>query len=305
MNSIVTVHDDQYAPQPNSSGCTNCDFYKNKCTYLESDCVGEIYHLIHKEGDIVTINGKQYQAHRCTCGCNGCAFNEGRSAYDCPVYNQVGCFGVIYNLIGFEPTGNLYVDLTWLKGTARVVVSEAIQKKAIDNGWHWLSTSGTLENMKDGWLVLREDKHIEAWCDEHKSAFDSYTNLYELSVNDALDGNYSNTEVERKTMRAGDVVFSKGRFYTVEAVDYHGEMVACRGRWIHAIDYKLCRERKQFKFHAGEKVTNGTIYMFLKYMDNDGNALVFHNDGQAIVPAISLKPMTLKERYEVIKEVEE
>ena len=126
-----------------------------------------------------------------------------------------------------------------------------------------------------------------------------------LSVNDALDGNYSDTKVERKTMRAGDVVFSKGRFYTVEAVDYHNEMVICRGRWIKAEDCKLCRERKQFKFHAGEKVTNGTIYMFLKYMGNDGNAWVFHNDGQAIVPAISLKPMSLKERYEVIKEVEE
>ena len=200
---------------------------------------------------------------------------------------------------------NLWVDLSWLKGTARIIISNTILQRAAVNGWYRHTMDLTSKIVSDGYIVLTANKRIESWCGDTHCMKEVYSNLRELSVNDALDGNYSNTEVERKTMRAGDVVFSKGRFYTVEAVDYHGEMVACRGRWIHAIDYKLCRERKQFKFHAGEKVTNGTIYMFLKYMDNDGNALVFHNDGQAIVPAISLKPMTLKERYEVIKEVEE
>ena len=31
---------------------------------------------------------------------------------------------------------NLWVDLSWLKGTARIIISNTIQQRAVDNGWH-------------------------------------------------------------------------------------------------------------------------------------------------------------------------
>jgi len=89
--------------------------------------------------------------------------------------------------------GNLFVDLTWLKGTARTIISNAIQYTAIANGWRWYSTNDIIKDLTDGFIVLTDDGHIESLPDVC-SPEGRCANLHELSVNDALNGSYGMAE---------------------------------------------------------------------------------------------------------------
>lgn len=199
---------------------------------------------------------------------------------------------------------NLFVDLTWLKGKVRAVVSAAIQQKAIESGYHWLSTDGVIQGNIDGYLVLRNDKTIESWHDEHKPTPEIYRDLCELSVNDALDGNYDKVKMQKPVVKAGDVVFSRGRFQIVEDTRNYDDgnvYVEIKGAW--TCNYKLCREKKYFKFHEGQRIYRpeaNAYYTFLRYVSTTAECYSCQHE-LVNVDISKFVPAALKERYEVIK----
>lgn len=95
-----------------------------------------------------------------------------------------------------EPTRFCYcIDLSWVKGTAREVISEAIQKKAFEKGYKWRGIRGATIAETDApalYIENRCDKntgcilHNYEWHPEYMRDPDHA----ELSVNRALRGEY-------------------------------------------------------------------------------------------------------------------
>ena len=92
-----------------------------------------------------------------------------------------------------EPKDVIYcVDLTWVKGEAREVLSAAIQKKAFEKGYKWMVVGTTVTYAyKPGLFFDTRDKSV---CfvdtfEESKKALKSRSTV-EISVNKALRGEY-------------------------------------------------------------------------------------------------------------------
>lgn len=92
-----------------------------------------------------------------------------------------------------EPDNVVYcVDLTWVKGEAREVLSAALQKKAFEKGYKWSGVEATVQlTNKPGLFFWTSNKTIY-YDDDFVSAV-KYTTHYsnvEISVNKALRGEY-------------------------------------------------------------------------------------------------------------------
>jgi hypothetical protein len=84
------------------------------------------------------------------------------------------------------------VDLTWVKGEAREVLSAAIQKKAFEKGYKWGGVETTIQlTGKPGLFFWTSDKTI-CCSDDFVGAVKCITNypFVEISVNKALRGEY-------------------------------------------------------------------------------------------------------------------
>ena len=95
-----------------------------------------------------------------------------------------------------EPTRFCYcIDLSWVKGTAREVISEAIQKKAFEKGYKWYNNKSRVVKNTDASALYIDDRicgyvggilHNEHWIPTYIKRSDHV----ELSVNKALRGEY-------------------------------------------------------------------------------------------------------------------
>jgi len=93
-------------------------------------------------------------------------------------------------------------DLTWVKGEAREVISEAIQKKAFEKGYRWSVADTTVQHKdkpglffdtRDNTVCFSYDFNVgKGSCSLVKST------ILEISVNKALRGEYANAKKERK-----------------------------------------------------------------------------------------------------------
>lgn len=92
-----------------------------------------------------------------------------------------------------EPDNVVYcVDLTWVKGDAREVLSTALQKKAFEKGYKWSGVSATPKYMdQPGLFFDTGDKTIYyASIFEEGKQFIKSNPVVEISVNKALRGEY-------------------------------------------------------------------------------------------------------------------
>ena len=94
-----------------------------------------------------------------------------------------------------EPDNIVYcVDLTWVKGEAREVLSAAIQKKAFEKGYKWSVTDDTTVQHKDqpGLFFDTRDTTVCSSYDFNrgKDSCKYYATAVEISVNKALRGEY-------------------------------------------------------------------------------------------------------------------
>ena len=94
-----------------------------------------------------------------------------------------------------EPKDVIYcVDLTWVKGEAREVLSTAIQKKAFEKGYKWSVTDDTTVQHKDQPGLFFDTRDTTA-CFSYdfnrgKDSCKYYATAVEISVNKALRGKY-------------------------------------------------------------------------------------------------------------------
>jgi hypothetical protein len=92
-----------------------------------------------------------------------------------------------------EPDNVVYcVDLTWVKGEAREVLSTAIQKKAFEKGYKWRTAGTTVTHAYEPGLFFdTRDKDVcfGETFEESKKAIKSRSTV-EISVNKALRGEY-------------------------------------------------------------------------------------------------------------------
>lgn len=92
-----------------------------------------------------------------------------------------------------EPKDVIYcVDLTWVKGEAREVLSAAIQKKAFEKGYKWMAAGTTVTHAYEPGLFFdTRDKNVcfgDTFEESKKALKSRYT--VEISVNKALRGEY-------------------------------------------------------------------------------------------------------------------
>ena len=82
------------------------------------------------------------------------------------------------------------IDLSWLKGQAREVISEAIQKKLFEAGCKWTIDGDAPLNRIPNILCINSVLTYSSSHNEGTWAFDKITTLPEVSVNNALKGNF-------------------------------------------------------------------------------------------------------------------
>ena len=92
-----------------------------------------------------------------------------------------------------EPDNVVYcVDLTWVKGEAREVLSAALQKKAFEKGYKWCGVEATVQlTNKPGLFFWTSDKTI-CYGEEFERSMQGTIccTHVEISVNKALRGKY-------------------------------------------------------------------------------------------------------------------
>lgn len=88
------------------------------------------------------------------------------------------------------------VDLTWVKGEAREVISKAIQQKAFEKGYKWSGYGGFPEYTDMPGLFLWTQDHTICYGDNFEYCKRATTTgiPVEISVNKALRGEYESVK---------------------------------------------------------------------------------------------------------------
>lgn len=92
------------------------------------------------------------------------------------------------------------VDLSWVHGKAREILSEAIQKKAFEKGYYWQTNKAEVLHTTSEGLFLYELDNSICYGDDFKGCTtDSrFYNHVEVSVNNALKGEYPSVKGGKK-----------------------------------------------------------------------------------------------------------
>lgn len=81
------------------------------------------------------------------------------------------------------------IDLSWIEGTARNVLSKAVQEKAFELGYNWCGTGRVCNFTERPYLYLNKDDSYVTYGDNQDFFETEVPEFKEVSVNNWLEGN--------------------------------------------------------------------------------------------------------------------
>lgn len=262
------------------------------------------------EENTIFIDGVLYKKIH-SLNCRGCAFDGGPKQCFQPNLNcakEEG--GIIYKACKTAEYDKMWIDLSWVHGEAREVISKKIHEIASSKGYNIKNDIPFIYS--SSYLVLAYGilNHTS-----YKNIIDFLKGYSEISVNEALKGNFLRAKDDSKTtaeikekpeLKEGDVVCIGKKFLKViDTSMFNVSVFLSDNSWYSINSVKLCRERKSFTFHESQRIyikdqdiyatfaEYSTIPGFIYYLSKKHHVCLARN--------FDVVPASLKERYEVVK----
>lgn len=202
----------------------------------------------------------------------------------------------------------VWIDLSWLRGEAREVISRKIHETASSKGYVIKNDVPFIYN--SSYLILAYGMINHTYRKDIIGFLKSYS---ELSVNKALRGDFLTAEVKIKEepkkkpeIKTGDIVVCFGKKYlkVIDISTFHDSVFLSDNSWYSLSSVKLCREKKNFSFEDYERVYIeylDTYANFAKYSTVPGFVYCLIKKDLYLLKTSDVVPASLKERYEVVE----
>lgn len=269
------------------------------------------------EENTIFIDGVLYKKIH-SLNCRGCAFDGGPKQCFQPNLNcakEEG--GIIYKACKTAEYDKMWIDLSWVHGEAREVISKKIHELASSKGYNIKNDVPFIYN--SSYLVLAYGilNHTDS-----KNVIDFLKGYSEISVNEALEGNFLAAEVkikeepkkekiakeefkEKSKIKVGDIVCVGKKYLTVIDTTVFGDSVFLSDNyWYSRNAVKLCREKKKFNFYLNQRVYinhENTYANFIKHSAIPEFIYCLIKKHLYLLKISDVVPASLKERYEVVE----
>ena len=174
---------------------------------------------------------------------------------------------------------NFKVDLSWVKGQAREVISEAIQKKLFEADVRWADHTRLIQNKESAYLFI--DKNNLITKSDEKDVFER-CKYPEVSVNNALKGNFWTYSTKKEE--------PKPEGYKVSLAAYTGKAREAISKAIQEEAFK-----KGYKWGFHERSIQYTENAHLYFDMRDGTVCYDDHEGDEYFNSFRFKELSVEE----------